>query len=195
MGYLAQALVFLVQTLFGLYLIALLLRLLMQLSRADFHNPIARVITQVTNPLLRPLRRVIPGVGGIDWALIVLTLIIQIAELIITSLIMNGAVPGLPGLLVLAVGRLLQLVIYIYIFIILIEVILSWVNPHAYNAATVLIYSLSTPVMRPARRLIPPMGGIDLSPLVVLIVLNLLLILLVAPILDSAHGLVASRGL
>lgn len=195
MGYLAQALVFLVQTLFGLYLIALLLRLLMQLSRADFHNPIAQVITLVTNPLLRPLRRVIPGFAGIDWALVVLTLAVQITELIVTSLILNGAVPGLPGLAVMAIGRLLQLVIYIYIVIVLIEVILSWVNPHAYNAATVLIYSLSTPIMRPARRLIPPMGGIDLSPLVVLIALNLLLILLVAPILDSAHGLVAGRGL
>ena len=194
MGYLAQALVFLVQTLFGLYLIALLLRLLMQLSRADFHNPIARVITLATNPVLRPLRRLIPGFGGIDWALIALTLLVQITELIITSLIMNGAVPGIPGLVVLAIGRLLQLVIYIYIVVILIEVILSWVNPHAYNAATVLIYSLSTPVMRPARRLMPPMGGIDLSPLVVLIVLNLLLILLVAPIIDSAHALIATRG-
>ena len=194
MGYLAQALVFLVQTLFGLYLIVLLLRLLMQLSRADFHNPIARVITQASNPLLRPLRRVIPGYGGIDWALIVLTLVIQIAELIITSVIVSGAVPGIAALTVMAIGRLLQLVIYIYIVVILIEVILSWVNPHAYNAATILVYSLSTPIMRPARRLIPPMGGIDLSPLVVLIVLNLLLILLVAPILDTAHGLAVTRG-
>jgi len=193
MGYLTQALVFLVQTLFGLYLVALLLRLLMQFSRSDFHNPIARVIAQVTNPPLRPLRRLIPGFGGIDWALILLALAVQLLEIVIVGLITHGAIAGLPGLVVMAIGKLLQMVIYIYIVIILIEVVLSWVNPHAYNAVTVLIYSLSTPVLRPARRMIPPLGGIDLSPLVVLIVLNLLLILLVAPILDSAHALTLRR--
>lgn len=190
MSYFLQALVFLVQTLFGLYLIVLLLRFLMQLSRADFHTPIARLLVQVTNPVLRPLRRMIPGYSGIDWALIVLIFAVQILEIVVTNLLMGGAVPPLPGLLMLALGRLLQLVIYIYIFVILIEVVLSWVNPHAYNAATILIYSLSEPVLRPARRLIPAMGGIDLSPLVALLVLNLLLILLVAPILDSAQGLI-----
>lgn len=192
MAYFSQALVFLIQTLFGLYLLALLLRFLMQLSRSDFHTPIAQVLTLVTNPLLRPLRRVIPGYGGIDWALVMLILAIQVAEILLTGLMLGAAAPSPAALLVLALGRILRLVIYIYIVVILIEVVLSWVNPHAYNAATVLIYSLTAPVLRPARRLLPSMGGLDLSPLLVLIVLNLLLILLVAPILDTGHAL-ASR--
>ena len=189
MSYFLQALVFLVQTLFGLYLVILMLRLLMQFSRADFHTPLARILTQLSNPLLRPLRRLIPGFSGIDWALILLIFAVQLLELIVTALLMGGTVPALPGLLMLALGRLLQLVVYIYIVVILVEVVLSWVNPHAYNAATILIYSLSEPILRPARRMLPDMGGIDLSPLVVLIGLNLLLILLVAPILDSAQRL------
>lgn len=193
MDYFLQALVFLVQTLFGLYLLALLLRFLMQLSRADFHNPIARVLTQITNPPLRPLRRLIPGYGGIDWALVVLTFAVQIAEILVISLLLGSAIPGPGALLLLALGNLLQLIIYIYIVVILIEVVLSWVNPHAYNAGTVLIYSLAEPVMQPARRLLPPMGGLDLSPLIVLIALNLLLIVLVAPILDTAHAMIGYR--
>lgn len=193
MSYFLQALVFLVQTLFGLYLIALLLRFLMQLSRADFHNPIAGVLVQITNPVLRPLRQLIPGFSGIDWALVLLILAVQLAEIVIVTLLSGGAAPALPGLLLLAIGRVLQLVVYIYIIVILVEVILSWINPHAYNAATVLIYSLSEPVLRPARRMLPPMGGLDLSPLIVLIVLNLLLIVLVAPILDNAYSLLGQR--
>lgn len=190
MSYFLQAMVFLVQTLFGLYLLALLLRFLMQLSRSDFHNPIARILAQITNPPLRPLRRIIPGYSGIDWALVLLIVAVQVAEIAVIGLLTNTGVPQFPGLLVLALGRILQLVIYIYIFVILIAVVLSWVNPHAYNAATVLIYSLSEPVLRPARNMLPEMGGLDLSPLVVLIVLNLLQILLVAPILDSAAGMI-----
>lgn len=190
MSYFLQAMVFLVQTLFGLYLLALLLRFLMQLSRADFHNPIARILTQITNPPLRPLRRMIPGYSGIDWALVLLIVAIQVAEIVAVSLIANTGVPELPGLLLLALGRILQFVIYIYIFVILIAVVLSWVNPHAYNAGTVLIHSLSEPVLRPARNMLPAMGGLDLSPLVILIALNLLQILLVAPILDSAAGMI-----
>lgn len=189
MAYFSQALVFLIQTLFGLYLLALLLRFLMQLSRSDFHNPIAQVLTRVTNPPLRPLRRVIPGYGGIDWALVMLILAVQVAEILLTGLVLGAAAPGPAALFVLALGRILRLVIYLYIVVILIEVVLSWVNPHAYNAATVLIYSLTAPVLQPARRLLPSMGGLDLSPLLVLIVLNLLLILLVAPILDTGHAL------
>lgn len=193
MSYFMQALIFLIQTLFGLYLVALLLRFLMQISRADFHNPIARVLTLVTNPPLRPLRRLIPGYGGIDWALIILTFAVQVAEIVIISLLLGGAVPGAPGLLLLALGHLLRFIIYIYIVVILIQVVLSWVNPHAYNAGTILIHSLAEPAMRPVRRLIPPMGGLDLSPLVALVALNLLLILLVAPIMDTAHNLIGHR--
>lgn len=190
MSYFLQAIVFLVQTLFGLYLVALLLRFLMQLSRSDFHNPLARVLVQISNPVLRPLRRIIPGYSGIDWALVLLIVTVQLLELLLIGLI-TGSSASLPGLLLLAIGRLLQLVIYIYIAVILVGAILSWISPHTYNAATVLIDSLSEPLLRPVRRLLPLMGGLDLSPLVVLIGLNLLQILLVAPILDSAGSLLA----
>lgn len=189
MSYFLQALVFLVQTLFGLYLIALVLRFLLQVLRADFHSPIAQVLVMLTNPPLRPLRRVIPGYGGIDWALLVLALLVQLLELILIGLLLAGQISPLPALLVVALGRLLRLVIYIFMFIIIIQVVLSWVNPHAYNAATRLIYSLSEPLLRPVRHLLPVLGGIDLSPLIVIIGLNLLLILLAAPLLDYGYSI------
>lgn len=193
MGYLTQALLFLVQTAFTLYLIALLLRFLLQLVRAGFHNPIARLLVMVTNPPLLPLRRIIPGYAGIDWALIVLTLVVQAVEIILLALIIGAPIPGAGALLVLSLGHLLRLIIYIYIITVIVQVVLSWVNPHAYNAATVLIDSLNDPLMRPVRRLMPPLGGLDLSPLVVLIGLNLLLIVVAAPIIDTGNALAGHR--
>lgn len=193
MGYITQALLFLVQTAFTLYLIALLLRLLLQWVRAGFHNPIAQFLVTITNPLLRPLRRVVPGFAGIDWALVVLILAVQILEIMLLALIVGAPIPGVAALLVLSLGHLLRLIIYIYIVTIIVQVVISWVNPHAYNAATVLIYSLNDPLLRPVRRLLPPLGGLDLTPLLVLIGLNLLLILLAAPVIDTGNALAGHR--
>jgi YggT family protein len=188
-GALGDALNFLIRTLFELYIVVVALRFLLQWVRADFYNPLSQFLVRATNPLLRPLRRIIPGYGGMDLASVVLMLLLKAAEICILGLVVAGRIPAPLGLLVLSLAEILRLVIYIFMFAIIIQVVLSWVNPGAYNPATVLIYRLTEPLLEPARRLIPPMGGLDFSPLVVLILLQLTIILVVRPLLQFGFSL------
>lgn len=186
--YVNNAGVFLVQTLFGFYIVVIMLRFLLQTVRADFYNPLVQFLVKVTNPPLLPLRRYIPGLWGLDMASIVLMLVVQFVELwLVFYLVEREAHLG--GLLVLSVAELLQLLINVFFWAVLIQVILSWVNPNPYNPAVVLVRQLTEPVMRPARRLLPPISGIDLSPILVLIALQLGSLLLVAPLRDMGFGL------
>ena len=188
-SYLSEAAIFLIDILLGLYLIAILLRFLLQRIKADYYNPVSQLLVTVTNPLMRPLRRWIPGYLGIDWSSILLLLLIQGMELGLIALLRTGHTPAMAGLAVMTFAHLLRLAVYLYLFLILIQVVLSWVNPGAYNPVTVLIYQLTEPLLRPARRAIPPAGGLDWSPLVVLIGLNLILILVVTPLLNWGNYL------
>jgi YggT family protein len=188
-GYFTQAAVFLIEIIFGLYLLAVLLRYLLARVRADFYNPLSQFIVKVTNPAIKPLRRLIPGYFGVDWPSIVLLFFVQVVEIILISLIASGRIPAPMGLFVLTIAYLLKEVIYVFLFIILIQVVISWINPGAYNPITVILYQLSEPILKPARRLIPPAGGFDWSPLIVLIGLQLLIILLVSPIMDLGQRL------
>ena len=190
-NYAGNAGVFLIQTLFGLYLVAVMLRFLLQMTRADFYNPVSQFLVKVTNPPLIPLRRVIPGLIGIDMAAVVLLLVIQAVELVLVGM-EQGFSLGIPGLLVLTVAELLNVLLNIYFFTILIQVILSWVNPGGYNPAIALLYSLNEPILSRARRIIPPISGFDLSPIVVFIGIQLIKILLVSPIADIGKRLAFS---
>ena len=194
MGYLSNAGVFLIKTLFGLYEVLILLRLLMQYARADFYNPFAQIVVKATNPPLRPLRRIIPGLAGIDMASVVLLLLVIILEWLLLGVVLHLPLPNPVGLLLLAAVEGLRLLIHVYLFSILILVILSWVNPGGYNPAASLLGQITAPVMRPARRLLPPMGGLDLSPMLVLFVLYLIILLVVDPLGDLAGSLAYSRG-
>ena len=187
-GALGEAGEFLVRTLFGLYILAVMLRFLLQWVRADFYNPISQFLVKATNPPLLPLRRVIPGWMGIDLAAVVLMLLLQCVEWIVVAGL-QGAALSLGALLVLSVASLLGLLLDVYLYAILIQVILSWVSPGTYNSATVLLYRLTEPVLAPARRVIPPMGGLDFSPIVVLIGIQLLHILLIKPLVGWGLGL------
>jgi YggT family protein len=179
--YLANPIVFLIQTLFGLYIIVVVLRFLLQLARADFYNPVSQFIVKVTTPVLRPLRRFIPGVGGIDLSSLVLAWILKTAELALITFVIG--MPFSPVASPLwAIPGLVELGINIFLFAILIQVIVSWVNPGNYNPVIGLVQKLVDPIMRPARRLIPPIAGIDLSPMVVIIGLTLCKMLLLPPL-------------
>ena len=186
--YLSDAAVFLISTLFNLYIFAVLLRFLMQWVRADFYNPISQFLVKITNPPLRPLRRIIPGLGGIDLASVVLLIALQMLDLLLINIAV-GRMNSAEGLFVTAVAELLSTLITLYFITILVEVILSWIAAGTYNPVTYLVHQLNAPVMAPARRLIPPIGGIDLSPLVVMIVLQLARILIVSPLLGLGQSL------
>lgn len=183
--YASNAAIFLVQTAFGLYILAVMLRFLLQWVRADFYNPLVQVLVRITNPVLVHLRRLVPGLYGIDLAAVVLMLVLQGLELYLIANLLGGNMP-VASLVLGSVAKLLGLVINIYFWTILIQVILSWVNPQAYNPAVALIHSLTEPVLRPARRMMPDLGGLDLSPLLVIVLLQLVKMLLIAPLRDTA---------
>ncbi|MDX1812253.1 MAG: YggT family protein [Gammaproteobacteria bacterium] len=188
MSYASNAGTFLIETLGGLVLLVFMLRFLMQLVRADFHNPVSQFVVKMTNPVLRPLRRVIPGFGGIDMASVLILLVLQYAILFLIAF-MNGAYFPAVGMIVIAIAKLISLIITIFTFSILIQVILSWVNPGTYNPVTSLLYSLNEPILGRARRILPAIHGFDLSPIIAMIFLQLLNILLVAPIMDLGLSL------
>ena len=179
--YIGNAATFVVETVFGIYILIVMLRFLLQLVHADFYNPLSQLLVKATQPPLKYLRRVIPGIGGVDVSSAVLALIVQFAELGLVMLIL-GRDASVLGLLLLSVVRLLELAIYVIMFSILILVVLSWIQPSNYNPVFGLLNSLSAPVMRPARRLLPPMGGLDLSPIVVFLILGVVLRILIAPL-------------
>lgn len=190
-GYVNNAGLFLIDTLFGLYILVVLLRFLIQWLRADFHNPVSQFIITITNPPLRTLRRFIPGIAGIDLSSVFLMLALSmIKSWLVFSMV--GQPTTFQGLLVYAIGELLQLTVYVFIFTILIRVILSWLAPQpGYNPALRLLYDLTEPLMAPARRLVPPIAMMDISPIVLFILLYLTLMLIVQPILD--FGIVLNR--
>jgi YggT family protein len=180
-SYLTDPLVFLIRTLFGIYIAVVLIRFLLQWARADFYNPISQFIVRVTSPVLRPRRQVIPGYRGLDLASLVLAWGLMAVQLgLIAGLLGIGG--SVLGALVWAIPAVLELVIDILLFAILVRVVLSWLNPDPYNPAVALLGRLTDPILAPAQRLIPPIGGIDLSPMAVMIGLVLLQMLLVPPL-------------
>ena len=187
-NYLANAGVFIIDFVFGLYILTVILRFLLQLVRADFYNPLAQAIVTITNPPLRPLRRAIPAIKSIDTASIILMVVLQVIASLLIFLI-QGYSANLIGLLVIAIGELAGKVVYVFIFAIFIQVIASWVAPGSYNPVLALVDSLTAPIMRPLRRLIPPLGGLDLSPMVAILFLYLSLMLIVQPIKDIGRAL------
>jgi len=178
-----------VSTIVGLYLLCVLLRFLFQLFRADFRNPISQFIVTVTNPPLKLLRRFIPGVGGVDIASLVLALIVGLIEVYLLS-VLRGHVPGVAGAAVLAVANILKTLIWILIIAMIIRIVLSWIQPQGgQNPLIGIIYAITEPIMAPARRIIPSIGGLDLSPILVFLALNVLLILVVDPLTMFGAGL------
>jgi YggT family protein len=156
------------------YMTIVLLRFLLQLARADFYNPISQCAVKATNPLLRPLRRFIPGWGGIDGAALVLAVLIQALALFLILVAMNGGIPGINPLtlLVWAVLNVLDLIVKIYFWSVIAVVVVSWIAPGSHHPAIQLVAQITEPVMRPVRNIMPSMGGLDLSPIIVFLILN-----------------------
>lgn len=173
-----EALRYIVGALLWLAVLAFLMRVILQLVRADFRNPIAQAIVRLTNPLVLPLRRVIPPVGKVDVASIVALVVV---ELVSAAILMSleGFGPSSAALLArFALFDLVQKLLQFYLVAILVYALLSWIAPGTYSPAGALLASICEPLLAPVRRIIPPIGGLDLSALFVLIGLQALLILL-----------------
>lgn len=187
-----QALHFIISTFFDLYIFVLLLRFLFQIVRADYYNPISQLVVKITNPPLVPLRRLIPGLWGIDMACLILCLFVSLLKLIILFALQVGRFPDLLGLILWSLGDLTRMTIYVFFFAILVQVILSWVSPYGNHPLQSILYKLTTPIMRPFKRIIPPVGGFDISPIFAIILLQVLIILIAAPIAQQGFKLALS---
>lgn len=178
MSGLRSAVAFIIQTLAQLYILLLLLRFWLPWLRADFRNPVAQGILRFTSPLILPVRRMVPSVWRLDTATILVAFIVQFLTLVVLALIYSAPVPHPLPLAVTTVIELIVLSLNLFFFAILIRVVLSWVAPHAYNPITALVTTLSEPVLRPFRRSIPTIGGLDISPVFALILIQAAVIFL-----------------
>ncbi len=185
-SYMAEPAIFLVDTLASLYILAIVLRFLLQWSNGDFYNPIAQFLIKITHPPLKFLRRVIPAAGRIDTSALVLALILQMTA-DFSILFLKGVVIGFGALLIVSFTQLISLLINIFIFAIFAQALLSWINPGYLNAASSILYSLSNPILNVCRRMMPDLGGIDLSPLAALIMLQLAKMILLPPLQELAN--------
>ncbi|MGR0135985.1 MULTISPECIES: YggT family protein [Pseudomonas] len=167
-----DALIFIIQTLGSLYLLIVLLRFILQLVRANFYNPLCQFVVKATQPLLKPLRRVIPSLFGLDMSSLVLALLLQIL-LFVVVLTLNGYQAFTVLLLPWALIGIFSLFLKILFWSMIISVILSWVAPGSRSPGAELVYQITEPVLAPFRRLIPNLGGLDISPIFAFIAIQL----------------------
>ncbi|HBO5670417.1 TPA: YggT family protein [Pseudomonas aeruginosa] len=169
------AAIYILQTLGSLYLLIVLLRFILQLVRADFYNPLSQFIVRATKPLLNPLRRIIPSFGGIDLASLVLAILIQLVLMILILMLMGYGVGGfIMQLLIWSIIAVTSLFLKVFFFALIISVILSWVAPGSYNPGAQLVNQICEPLLMPFRKLLPNLGGLDLSPIFAFLALKLI---------------------
>ena len=189
-----DALSFLLNTLIDLYVMVIALRFIMQAVGADYYNPLAQFVVRASNPVLVPMRRVVPGFAGQDMAALLVCLLLLVAKLFLFKVLgisvsvagygVNPVLIGAGALIYLATIDLLALFFNIFFFAILIQAIISWTNSSHYNPVSGLLDSITAPLRRPVQRYIKPVGGVDLSPLVVIVFLQLAKILVIQSLLN-----------
>ncbi len=185
-SYMTNPMIFLIDTIISLYILAVILRFLLQWAHADFYNPISQFLVKVTHPPLKFFRRFVPSVGKIDTSSIVLALALQmIADFSI--LMLKGVLVSIPALFILSFTQLIGLVINVFVFAVFGRAILSWFDPGNYNPAASILYSLTEPLLNMCRRIIPNLGGLDLSPLVALVALQLSKMMILPPLNELAR--------
>lgn len=191
-----QAIAFLVETLFNIFILSVLVRFWMQALRAPTRNPLAQFTMALTDFAVKPVRRLVPGVLGLDMASLVVAWIAEVVLLAIVTLLqgvelVNGA--ALSVLLFLALVRLLRLTVYIVMGAVLVQALLSWVSP--YHPLAPFFDALTRPFLKPFQKAIPPIGGVDITPILVLIACQLVLMLPVAYLEGSAVRMIARFSL
>lgn len=190
---LTDAAQFLLRTAFDLLACALFLRFWMQWVRVPFHNPFAQFILKVTDFVVRPLRRMVPGFFGLDWASLIPFYVAELLSVLGSHWLLDypfmaAGSEVLPAFALLALAASVRLALYLLMGFVLLQAILSWVNPFSPHAP--LVYALARPVLKPFQKLVPPIGGVDLTPMVALIVVQLLLIAPVTALEQLARSMI-----
>lgn len=166
-----QAGLFLFRTLADLFLMLILLRLFLQIFRANFRNPIAQAVLKLTSPVVVPLRRILPALGPVDTATLVVALAFELLFVAVFSRMLGVEYAPL-AIVQYAAIRTVLVTLRMFLFAIFISVILSWIAGSGYNPISALLGAVSEPLLAPARRIIPPIAGLDLSPIAVLLLLQ-----------------------
>jgi YggT family protein len=188
MSYFAQAGMILIEVLFGLFATLFVLRVALPLVRANFYNPICQFVYRATHPVVTPLRRLIKPIGRFETSAALVAWLIVVLKVWLVFLLRGLSLPPLPAL-VIGLADAIGLLISIAFVLILVRAILSFIQPAGHNPALPVIHQLSEPLLAPMRRVLPPLGGIDLSPLLVMLLLMLARVLVVAPIFDAGVAL------
>jgi YggT family protein len=168
------AAIYVLQTLGSLYLLIVLLRFVLQLVRADFYNPLCQFAVRATQPLLKPIRRIIPSLFGLDMSSLLLAIIIQLIVMGLTLMLAYGTIFNPVSLLIWSIIGVTALFLKIFFFALIISVILSWVAPRSHNPGAELVNQICEPALAPFRRIVPNLGGLDISPILAFMVLKLL---------------------
>ncbi|KAE9640534.1 MULTISPECIES: YggT family protein [Pseudomonas] len=168
------AAVYVLQTLGSLYLLIVLLRFVLQLVRANFYNPLCQFIVKATQPLLKPLRRIIPSLFGLDMSSLVLAILVQLALMALTLLLTYGTTGNPLQLFIWSLIGVTALFLKIFFFALIISVILSWVAPGSHNPGAELVNQICEPALAPFRKILPNLGGLDLSPIFAFLALKLI---------------------
>ena len=191
MGYFANAGHIVIQFVFGALISLIVLRVLLQWVRANFYNPICQFLYKATNPVLMPLRKIIPAWRNLDIAGILLAWVVTVVKLVLLAATLGQSL-GVTGLAVLAVADLVDFVLLLYFVLVLARVVISLVNADSYHPIVPLVVQLTEPVLKPVRRLLPNIAGLDFSPMVALLVIMLARVLVAKPLFDL--GLSLSQG-
>lgn len=171
-----NATVFLISTIFNLYLMVVLLRFWLQLSKADFYNPMSQFVVKATHPIIGPMRRVIPSIGAIDVATLVLALFVAMGKYLALSLLLGGNINPI-GMIIIGALSVLKEFLTLVFWVLILRAILSWVSQGS-SPVEYVLQQLTEPFLAPIRRILPPMGGLDLSVLVAIIGLKFIELLL-----------------
>jgi YggT family protein len=180
-----NGLIFLVATISDLYIMTFVVRIVLQWNRSDPRNPLTQFILRVTNPLVIPARRIIPAAGRLDLATLIVALLVQLAAIAVLLKLAGIGMPAVSEFVWLGFLRLVHVVLRMYFFVLLIFVIMSWLSPGVYNPVTNVLASIAEPLLQPVRRILPAIGGFDLSPLVVLIGIQALTLMIPGRVLGG----------
>jgi YggT family protein len=191
MSYFADAGQILIRFVFGALITLVVLRVLLQMVRANFYNPICQFLYKATNPVLMPLRRVVPSWRNLDVAGVLLAWLLSAIQLALLFAL-AGVSPKLLGLAVMAVADLIGFVLLLYMALIIVRILLGFFPGNTRHPIVPLVYQLTDPLLRPLQRILPSLGGLDFSPMVAWLLITLARVLLVQPLLDLGTGL--ARG-
>jgi YggT family protein len=185
MNYVTNPIVLILDTVFSLYIGAVMLRFLLQWVRADFRNPISKFLITITHPLLKILRRFIPTIGNIDTASIVLMLALQMVATGGAEFLQGGLI-SVGGLILVSVAQLISLLLNVMFYAIFARALLSWFQQGTYNDISMLLFSLTEPTLRICRAMLPNLGGLDLSVIVAILGIQVAQMVILPPLYQLA---------